>query len=279
MAGHLMDAGNALTIHSRTKSRADALIARGALWASTPAEVAAQCEVLFSMVSMPSDVESVHLGPNGTLSAQTLPSVIVDMTSSRPSLARQIYDAGAERGVASLDAPVTGGDIGARNATLSILVGGDPAAFDRVRSLLNLMGKTVILQGAAGSGQQAKVVNQILIAATMMGVCEALSYAKSSGLDPQRVLESVSAGAAGSWSLANLAPRILRGDFEPGFFIDHFLKDLAIAIEECRSAGIETPALALAHSLYRKASAASLGQRGTQALYLLYEQAQATLPR
>ena len=186
------------------------------------------------------------------------------------SLARKIAVAARELGSWALDAPVTGGDIGARNATLSILVGGDAQAFERVLPLLKLMGKTVVLQGDAGCGQQAKVVNQILIASTMMGVCEALIYARESGLDANRVLESVSAGAAGSWSLANLAPRILKGDFEPGFFIDHFLKDLGIALEECRSSGLHVPGLMLAESLYLKAQESQHGRKGTQALYLTY---------
>lgn len=271
MAGHILAAGHALTVHSRTKSRASGLLDRGAAWAETPADAATGQDVIFSMVALPSDVESVHLGPQGTLSSPSLPKILIDMTSSRPSLARTIAQAAAARGTAALDAPVTGGDIGARNATLSILVGGDDEAFQKILPVLKLMGKTVIRQGDAGSGQQTKVVNQILIASTMMGVCEALLYARKSGLDPHRVLESVSAGAAGSWSLANLGPRILKGDFEPGFFIDHFLKDLAIAIEECHANRLDVPGLKLAENLYRKAQEANHGRRGTQALYLLYE--------
>ena len=279
MVGHLMDAGHTLTVHSRTKARAQDLLDRGALWANTPAAAATGREVVFSMVSMPDDVEAVHLGQTGTLAAARLPGLIVDMTSSRPALAREISAVAQSRGVEALDAPVTGGDIGARNATLSILVGGSEASFARVLPLFQLMGKTVIRQGAAGAGQQTKVVNQILIASTMVGVCEALLYARAGGLDPARVLESVSAGAAGSWTLANLAPRILKSDFEPGFFIDHFIKDLGIAIEECRAAGLDLPGLQLSESLYKQAQAARLGQRGTQALFLLYERAQATLAR
>ncbi len=270
MAGHLLAAGHELTVHSRTKLRASALLDRGASWAQTPADAASGKDVVFSMVALPSDVESVHLGAEGVLQASNIPKYIIDMTSSRPSLARKIAVAARELGSWALDAPVTGGDIGARNATLSILVGGDAQAFERVLPLLKLMGKTVVLQGDAGCGQQAKVVNQILIASTMMGVCEALIYARESGLDANRVLESVSAGAAGSWSLANLAPRILKGDFEPGFFIDHFLKDLGIALEECRSSGLHVPGLMLAESLYLKAQEAQHGRKGTQALYLTY---------
>ena len=270
MAGHLLAAGHSLTIHSRTKSRAAGLLSRGANWAQTPVEAASGMDFLFSMVALPSDVESVHLGPHGTLSAPSVPKFLVDMTSSRPSIARKIAQIASEKGSFAFDAPVTGGDIGARNATLSILVGGDASAFEQVLPVLKIMGKTVVLQGDAGCGQQAKVVNQILIASTMMGICEALLYARESGLDPERVLESVSAGAAGSWSLANLAPRILKGDFEPGFFIDHFLKDLGIALEECHANNLHVPGLMLAESLYRKAQEANHGRKGTQALYLHY---------
>lgn len=271
MAGHLLAAGHAVTVHSRTRARAAALLERGAQWADTPAEAAHGRDFVFSMVSMPPDVEAVHLGPHGTLAAAILPKIIVDMTSSRPSIARTIAAAARARGCWALDAPVTGGDIGARNATLSILVGGDEQPFAQALPLLQLMGKTVIRQGGAGCGQQAKVVNQILIASTMVGLCEALLYARTIGLDPHRVLESVSAGAAGSWSLSNLAPRILKGDFEPGFFIDHFIKDLGIAIEECAASGIDVPGLQLAERLYRKAQRANLGTKGTQGLFLLYE--------
>ena len=271
MVGHLMTAGHCLTVHSRTKSRAAPLLDRGAQWAATPGDAAAEMDAVFSMVSLPTDVESVHLGPAGTLSCETPPQLLVDMTSSRPAIAREIARAAEARGVYALDAPVTGGDVGARNATLSILVGGEESAFQRAMPLLSLLGKTIILQGGPGAGQQAKVVNQILIAANMMGVCEGLLYARESGLDPAKVLESVTVGAAGSWSLMNLAPRILKGDFEPGFFIEHFLKDLRIAIEECRASNLDLPALALAERLYERAHSAGHGRKGTQALYRLYE--------
>ncbi len=271
MAGHLMDAGHQLTVHSRTRTRAQPLLDRGAAWGESPAETAHAKDVVFSMVSMPADVEEVHLGKRGTLSATTPPSLLIDMTSSRPLLARTISEVAHDRGVAALDAPVTGGDVGARNATLSILVGGSVEAFERALPLLQLLGKTIVRQGGAGCGQQAKVANQILIASTMIGVCEALQFAKAAGLDETTLLESVSAGAAGSWSLANLAPRIVRGEFGPGFFVDHFVKDLAIALEECRASGLQLPGLALAEKLYRMAQDGGLGDRGTHGLYLLYE--------
>ena len=271
MVGHLMDAGHTVTIHTRTPASARSLLDRGAQWGETPAATAHEQDVLFSMVSMPSDVEEVYLGKSGTLAAASPPALMVDMTSSRPALARKIDEAARGRGVASLDAPVTGGDIGARNATLSILVGGSVEAFDSARPLFGLMGKTIVHQGGAGCGQQAKIANQILIASTMIGICEALIFARATGLDAAKLLESVSAGAAGSWSLANLAPRIIRGDFAPGFLIDHFVKDLGIALAECRQSGLQLPGLELAERLYRMAQDGNLGERGTHGLFLHYE--------
>ena len=273
MAGHLIAGGHSLLVHSRTRARADVLIERGAVWAENPAQAASGTDVVFSMVALPSDVESVHLGASGTLSAPVAPRLVVDMTSSSPSLARKIATIAGARGIPSLDAPVTGGDVGARNATRSIMVGGSEEAFQTALPLLHLMGKTVVRQGDAGYGQQAKLANQILIASTMLGVCEAMLYARASGLDPTRVLESVSAGAAGSWALSNLAPRILKGNFDPGFFIDHFVKDLGIAIDECRAIGIEPPGLIVAQKLYQMAQEADLGRHGTHALYQVYEAA------
>lgn len=271
MVGHLLAAGHTVTIHTRTKARAAALLDRGALWAATPVAASEGQDVVFSMVSMPSDVEEVHLGKCGTLAAAQLPPLLVDMTSSRPSLARRIDEAARSKGVAALDAPVTGGDIGARNATLSILVGGSAPAVETARPLFALLGKTVVHQGGAGAGQQAKIANQILIASKMIGICEALIFARAAGLDATKLLESVSPGAAGSWALTNLAPRIVRGDFGPGFFIDHFVKDLGIAVEECRAQGLQFPGLELAERLYRMAQDGNLGDHGTQGLFLLYE--------
>lgn len=270
MAGHLLATGRPLKIFTRSRSRCEALLARGAIWCDSAMAVAQGSDVVFSMVSNPEDVESVHLGPTGTLSASKLPRVLVDMTSSRPSLAERIATVAADKGVECLDAPVTGGDVGARNATLSIMVGGNEATFQRVLPLLGLMGKTIVLHGPHGSGQRAKLVNQVLIAANMVGVTEGIRMARQVGLDPSRVLESVCPGAAGSWTLSNLAPRILKGDFEPGFFIDHFVKDLRMALEEGEASGLDLPGLALAKVLYERAQAAGLGRKGTQGLALLY---------
>jgi 3-hydroxyisobutyrate dehydrogenase len=224
--------------------------------------------VVFTMVGFPADVLQVVLGPEGALSTARPGCVLVDMTTSEPSLAREIHEAAQARGVESIDAPVSGGDVGARSATLSIMVGGEPATVERVRPLLELLGKTIVHQGPPGAGQHTKMVNQILIATGMIGVCEALLYAYRAGLDLETVLASVSGGAAGSWSLTNYAPRMLKGDFEPGFFVEHFIKDMEIALAEARRLDLALPGLALAHELYLALRAQGGGRNGTQALVL-----------
>jgi 3-hydroxyisobutyrate dehydrogenase len=266
MCGHLLSAGYTATVYSRTRERAAGLLEAGAAWAESPAEVAAAADVVFTMVGFPSDVRDVVLGPEGVLAAIAPGGVVVDMTTSEPSLARAIFDVAREKGVESLDAPVSGGDVGARNATLSIMVGGEATTLERVRPLLALMGKTIVHQGAAGAGQHTKMVNQTLIATGMIGVCEALLYAHRAGLDPDRVLESVSGGAAGSWSLQNYAPRMLAGDFAPGFLVEHFIKDMEITLAEARRMNLALPGLALAHELYLALRAQGDGRLGTQAL-------------
>jgi 3-hydroxyisobutyrate dehydrogenase len=268
MCGHLLDAGHPVTVHSRTRARAEGLLARGAAWADTPAAVAAAADVTFSIVGYPADVREVLLGPDGALGAAAPGSVIVDMTTSEPTLAVEIHTAAASRGVAALDAPVSGGDIGARNAALSIMVGGDRETFDRVLPLFERMGTTIVLQGGPGSGQHTKMVNQILIATGMIGVCEALLYGHRAGLDPETVLRSVSGGAAGSWSLANYGPRMLAGDFAPGFLVEHFVKDMGIALAEARRMRLSLPGLALAEQLYVALVAQGGGRKGTHALLL-----------
>ncbi len=271
MAGHLLQAGCRLTVYTRTKARAEALLAKGARWAQTPAEATASAKVVFSIVGFPNDVEEVYLGDDGILSAARPGTIVVDMTTSQPELARRIAEAARARSCAALDAPVSGGDVGAREARLSIMVGGEPDAFGQVQSLLQAMGKNIVLQGPAGSGQYTKMVNQIVIASGMLGICESLTYAKASGLDPERVLESISSGAAGSWSLSNLAPRILQGDFAPGFYVKHFLKDLNIALESAAAMQLELPGLAAAQKLYARLTETGHGDDGTQALFRLYE--------
>jgi 3-hydroxyisobutyrate dehydrogenase len=268
MCGHVLDAGYSVTVHNRTRARAEPLLERGAAWGDTPAAVAAASDVVCSIVGYPADVRAIVLGESGTLSDAAPGSVLVDLTTSEPSLAVEIYEAAAARDVASVDAPVSGGDVGARNATLSIMVGGDEAAVDRVRPLLEVMGKTIVRQGGPGAGQHTKLVNQILIASGMIGVCEALLYGYKAGLDLETVLESVAPGAAGSWSLSNYAPRMLAGDFEPGFVVEHFVKDMGIALAEARRLNLSLPGLALAEQLYVALTAQGKGRKGTQSLIL-----------
>ena len=270
MARHLMTAGHPLIIHTRTRARAEPLLAAGAQWADSPLAVAERAAIVCSMVGYPEDVEVTHLGPQGTLSAAKAPALFIDFTTSSPALAQRIAERSAALGTQAIDAPVSGGDIGARNATLSIMCGGTEAAFQAARPVLDLLGKTVVLQGPAGSGQHTKMVNQLLIAGTMLGMAEALSYAKKAGLDPETVLQSVGGGAAASWSLTNLAPRILKSDFAPGFFIEHFLKDLRIALDEARALGLDLPCATAAERTYRALAEAGYARAGTQAIVHAY---------
>ena len=268
MCGHVLDAGYPVTVTTRTRSRAEALIARGATWAGTPAEVAAASDMSFAIVGFPEDVREVFLGPDGLLEGASTGDVLVDMTTSEPTLAIEIADTCADRGVAAIDAPVSGGDIGARNGTLSIMIGGDEDPVEQVRPVFETMGKTIVRQGGPGAGQHTKAVNQILIATGMIGLSEAMLYGQQAGLDLDTVMESVSGGAAGSWSLSNYGPRMLGGDFEPGFFVDHFVKDMGIALREAASMKLPAPGLAMAHELYVSLQAQGLGRKGTQSLIL-----------
>lgn len=279
MAGHLLNAGHQLVVHSRTKGKAQALIDRGALWVGSAAEAANAADLAVSMVGTPEEVEAVHLGVDGTLRALQLPRLIVDMSTSRPSLAREIHDAARGIRVGSLDAPVSGGDVGARQGTLSIMVGGDQEDFDSALPILALLGKQIVRQGGPGAGQHTKMVNQILIASNMVGICEGLLYAKRAGLDCQRVISSVGSGAAGSWAINNLGPRITRGDYAPGFFVEHFIKDLRIALEEADAMDLQLPGLALARRLYQELADMGHGRSGTQALVKLLEQMNALQER
>ena len=246
MCGHLIEAGFSATVYNRTPAKAEKLVSKGARWAATPQAVARDSDVIFTIVGYPSDVRSVILGEQGVLSGCQAGKIVVDMTTSQPALAAEIAAQAARCGVQSLDAPVSGGDIGAREARLSIMIGGDREAFEALRPCWETMGKTIVYQGPAGSGQHAKMVNQILIASNMIGVCEALLYAYRAGLDLPRVMQSVASGAAGSWSLSNLGPRIIDNQFGPGFFVDHFIKDMGIALELARSVGAALPVASLA---------------------------------
>lgn len=266
MAGHLLDAGHEVDVFNRTRDRAGGLLERGARWQDSPGELAARVEAVFLMLGYPDDVRETVLGQGGLLDAMRPGSLLVDMTTSQPSLADEIAAAAADRDVSALDAPVSGGDVGARNATLVIMVGGEPEAFERALPLLSVLGRTVTLQGAAGSGQHTKMMNQIAIASGMIGVCESLLYAHRAGLDVEQALETIKDGAAGSWSLSNYGPRLLRGDLAPGFRIEHFLKDLGIALSEARRMNLALPGTALAEQLYVAARSQGLGANGTQAL-------------
>ena len=268
MCGHVLAAGHEVAAHTRTRSKAEPLLARGARWARTPADAATASDVVFTMVGYPADVREVILGEQGVLAGARRGATLVDMTTSEPTLAVEIDEAARAKGVAALDAPVSGGDVGARSATLSIMVGGDEAALERVRPLLDLMAKTVVRQGGPGAGQHAKLVNQILIATGIIGVCEALLYGYRAGLDLDQVLRSVAGGAAGSWSLSNYGPRMLRGELDPGFMVEHFVKDMAIALAEARRLNLSLPGLALAQQLYVALMAQGHGRLGTHSLIL-----------
>jgi 3-hydroxyisobutyrate dehydrogenase len=276
MCRRLMEAGYRVTVYTRTRSKADELLKQGAVWTESPAEAAAAAQVVVTMVGFPRDVRDVILGDRGALAGMEAGAILVDMTSSEPSLAVAIYESARRRNVAFVDAPVSGGDVGAREGRLSIMAGGDAEAVEALRPLWACLGHTVVYHGPAGSGQHAKLVNQILVAAGMVGVCEALLYGRQAGLDLHRVLESVSQGAAGSWALSNLAPRILTGDFSPGFYVEHFIKDLGIALEESKRMGLTLPGLALAASLYQAVQAQGHGRDGTQALILAMSKLSAT---
>jgi 3-hydroxyisobutyrate dehydrogenase len=266
MAGHLIDAGHELHVFNRTRERAEGLLEQGANWCASPADVGAATEVVFLMLGYPSDVRETVLGDGALLEAMSPDSLLIDMTTSEPTLAVEIAAVAAGQKVSALDAPVSGGDVGARNAALVIMVGGDEDAFERARPLFDVLGRVATLQGGPGSGQHTKMMNQIAIASGMVGMCEALLYAHRAGLDVEQALDTIKDGAAGSWSLSNYAPRILRGDLEPGFKIEHFLKDLGVALSEARRMNLSLPGTALAEQLYVAAASRGLGKKGTQAL-------------
>ncbi len=276
MCQHLMDIGYGMTVYNRTKTKAEPLIDGGAGWVESPSEVAATSDVIFTIVGFPPDVRDVYLGDNGILKGAKPGSIIVDMTTTEPSLAQEIYSHAKDQGVSSVDAPVSGGDVGAREARLSIMVGGDEAAVEAIMPLFDAMGKNIVHQGGAGAGQHTKMCNQITISGTMIGVCEGLIYGHKAGLDLETMLSSISGGAAACWSLDNLAPRVLKRDFDPGFFVEHFIKDMSIALDEARKMNLSLPGLALVHQLYTAVQAQGHGRLGTQALLLALEQMSGT---
>ncbi len=271
MCQHLMTAGYKATVYNRTREKTQPLLDAGAAFAESPRAVAERSDVVFAIVGFPKDVREVFLGKDGALAGSKAGTVLVDMTTSEPSLAREIYEAAKAKGVYALDAPVSGGDVGAKNAALSIMIGGDAPVVEAVRPLFECMGKTILHQGPAGAGQHTKMVNQILISTTMIGVCEALLYGYKAGLDLETVFKSVSTGAAGSKALEVLGPRIMRRDFEPGFYVEHFIKDMGIALQEAERMNLALPGLALSKQLYEAVRAQGYGRKGTQALMLALE--------
>lgn len=266
MADHILRNGSELQVHTRTRRKAEPLLEAGAGWCDSPRELAGRCDVVCTMLGFPDDVREVYLGEDGLLASARENALLIDFTTSSPALAREISEAALERGASAVDAPVSGGDVGARNATLSIMVGAEPAAFERARPLFELLGSNVVLQGPPGSGQTAKLCNQTAIASTMLGVCEAIALARRGGLDPETVLKSIQGGAAGSWTLSNLAPRMLEGHLAPGFYVKHFIKDMRLALETAEAEGLELPGLRLTLERYRKLEAEGGGDLGTQAL-------------
>lgn len=271
MCGHLLRHGLPVTLFSRTKQKAQNLLDQGAQWADSSQSVAQQSNVTFTIVGYPQDVREVYLGREGLLPASCPNSFLIDMTTSSPDLAQEIYRVGKEKEVTCIDAPVSGGDVGARHATLSIMAGGDEKAVEALRPIFEMFGKTIIYQGEAGAGQHTKLCNQIVIAGTMIGVCESLLYGYKAGLKLETMLESIRGGAAACWTLENLAPRILRRDFDPGFFIEHFVKDMGIVLEEATRRNLSLPGLSLVHQLYQSLQAKNHGRSGTQALILALE--------
>lgn len=268
---HLLNAHHEVTIYTRTKEKAADLVKEGAVLVSSPSEVAKKVEILFTMVGYPHDVEEVYFGDNGIFQIDNVNLIVIDMTTSTPTLAKKIEEKAKEKGMLSLDAPVSGGDIGAQLGKLSIMCGGEKSTFEHALPILSLFGETILYQGAAGAGQHTKMCNQITIATGMIGVCEALAYGRKAGLDLDQVLRSISTGAAGSWSLSNLAPRMIAGNNEPGFYIKHFVKDMKIALEEADKMGLQLPGLALAKSLYEELMEDGYSENGTQALINMYK--------
>jgi 3-hydroxyisobutyrate dehydrogenase len=275
---HVQRARYRLTLHSRTRAKGVSILADGATWATSPRAVAEYTDIVFTMVGFPHEVRSVYFGEHGVLAGARPGMIVVDMTTTEPALAREIEIAAEARGVWSIDAPVSGGDVGAQNGSLSIMVGGERGAVQAVMPILELFGKKIVHHGGNGLGQQAKLSNQIVIAGTMVGVCEALLYSAKAGVDPDRLLDSIRGGAAGCWTLDHLAPKIQRRDFTAGFFVDHFLKDMTIVLEESRRMGLSLPGLALVHRLYQTVQELGHGRSGTQGLLLALEHLSGQMP-
>lgn len=271
MASNILNGGYKLLVNNRTKESSDTLVEKGAVWKDSIADLAKEADVIITIVGYPNDVENIYFREDGILNNCKKGTIVIDMTTSKPSLAQRIFNEAKSKGIFALDAPVSGGDIGARDGKLTIMVGGDKEVFERVSPLFKLMGTSINLLGSAGAGQHTKMSNQIAIASNMIGVCEAIVYAKRAGLDPEKVLMTIGGGAAASWSLSNLAPRMIKGDFEPGFYVKHFVKDMKIALEEAENMGIKLPGLELAKSLYDELVEDKKENKGTQVLYELLD--------
>ncbi|SPP64701.1 NAD(P)-dependent oxidoreductase [Nitrospira lenta] len=271
MCGHLQQASYPITLYSRTKAKAQPLLDRGASWADSPRAVADRSTVIVTMVGFPRDVREVYFGPQGILAGARPGSILIDMTTTEPALSREIDAAASAQGLQAIDAPVSGGDVGARNATLSVMAGGNPKTVEWLHPLFECLGKKIVYQGGAGAGQQTKLCNQIVIAGTMVGVCESLLYGFNAGLDLTQMLDSIRGGAAACWTLDNLAPKILQRNFDPGFFVEHFVKDMGIALDEAARMNLPLPGLALAQELYHRVQALGHGRCGTHALMLALE--------
>jgi 3-hydroxyisobutyrate dehydrogenase len=272
MVRHLLNSGYRVHIYTRTKEKALDLLEEGARWKESPKETAAASNVIITMVGYPHDVEQVYFGKNGIFAGASAGSIVIDMTTSTPTLAKKIFREAEKRGIGALDAPVSGGDIGAKNGTLSIMAGGSEAIFQQVKPIFEILGNNIVYQGGAGAGQHTKMCNQIAIASNMIGVMEALIYAKKAGLDPEKMLQSISTGAAGSWSLSNLLPRVLREDYSPGFFVKHFIKDMGIALEEAKKMDLQLPGLQLAKQMYEEIAEKGEENSGTQALIKYWDE-------
>ena len=270
MCNHLIDAGHELAVYNRTKEKADVLISKGAKWFPNPKQVAQNSDLIFTIVGFPKDVEEVYMGENGILNGVKSGDIIIDMTTSEPSLAQRIYKDAKKKGVSSIDAPVSGGDVGAKNGTLAIMAGGDKETYDKIFPLFELMGKNIAYMGKSGAGQHTKMSNQILIASTMIGAVESLLYAYKAGNDLDEVINVIGKGAAGCWSINNLGPRIVNNNFDPGFFIKHFIKDMGIALKEAKTMSLSLPGLALAYQFYMAAEAMGLENLGTHGLYKVF---------
>jgi len=271
MARNLLNAGFKVIAYTRTKEKAQDILDEGVVWIETPEAITEKADIIITMVGYPSDVEEIYLGEKGIVHTARSGSFFIDMTTSTPTLAKKIYNESKKKGIYSVDAPVSGGDIGAREGRLSIMVGGDQEVFDSLQPIFQVLGSNIVYQGSAGAGQHTKMCNQIAIASNMLGVCEAVVYAEKAGLDPTTVLKSISSGAAGSWSLSNLAPRIIGEDFSPGFYIKHFIKDMTIALDEAEQMGMITPGLSLAKSIYEQLAEQGEENSGTQALYKYWQ--------